>query len=133
MKILPIGTQTFEVLRNDGAIYVDKTEHIYKLINSGRVYFLSRPRRFGKSLLIGTFKELFKGNKKVFEGLYIYDKWDWSKTNPVIHLDFAEIGYKTSDMLENSLLDYVNSEASKNEVELTKSALPGRFAQLIEK
>ncbi|MDR2399309.1 MAG: AAA family ATPase, partial [Endomicrobium sp.] len=91
MKILPIGTQTFGVLRNDGAIYVDKTEHIYKLINSGRVYFLSRPRRFGKSLLISTFKELFKGNKKIFEGLYIYDKWDWTRTNPVIHLDFAEI------------------------------------------
>jgi hypothetical protein len=72
MKILPIGTQTFEVLRNDGAVYVDKTEHMYNLINDGDVYFLSRPRRFGKSLLISTFKELFNGNKKIFEGLYIY-------------------------------------------------------------
>jgi hypothetical protein len=91
MKKLPIGTQTFEALREEGNIYVDKTEHIYNLINSGRVYFLSRPRRFGRSLLISTFKELFKGNKKIFEGLYIYDKWEWSKANPVIHLDFAEI------------------------------------------
>ncbi|MDR1474274.1 MAG: ATP-binding protein, partial [Endomicrobium sp.] len=94
MKILPIGTQTFEVLRNDGAIYVDKTEHIYKLINSGSVYFLSRPRRFGKSLLISTFKELFKGNKKIFEGLYIYGKWDWSKTNPLFLLTARLIGYE---------------------------------------
>jgi hypothetical protein len=65
----------------------------------GRVYFLSRPRRFGKSLLIkATIKELFKGNKELFEGLYIYDKWNWAKTNPVIHLDFAEIAYKTSSI-----------------------------------
>jgi hypothetical protein len=76
---------------------------------------------------------LFKGNKKIFEGLYIYDKWDWGRTHPVIHLDFAEIGYKTSNMLESSLLDFVNSEASKYAVTLTNSALPSRFAQLIEK
>ncbi|MDR1523332.1 MAG: ATP-binding protein [Endomicrobium sp.] len=133
MKKLPLSTQSFSKLIEDNKIYVDKTEHIYNLINSGSVYFLSRPRRFGKSLLISTFKELFKGNKKIFEGLYIYDKWDWIKTNPVIHLDFTEIGYKTSSMLENSLLDYVNSLASKYEVELTNSALPSRFAQLIEK
>ncbi|MDR2398936.1 MAG: AAA family ATPase, partial [Endomicrobium sp.] len=75
-------------------MYVDKTEHIYKLINSGRVYFLSRPRRFGKSLSIGTFKELFKGNKKVFGGLYIYGKWDWSKTNPLFLLTARLIGYE---------------------------------------
>ncbi|MDR2066673.1 MAG: AAA family ATPase, partial [Endomicrobium sp.] len=89
MKRLPIGTQAFEKLRKDGAIYVDKTEHIYNLISNGSVYFLSRPRRFGKSLLINTLKELFKGNKEIFEGLYIYDKWDWSKQYPVIHLDFT--------------------------------------------
>jgi hypothetical protein len=89
MKKLPIGTQSFSKLIEDNKIYVDKTEHIYNLINNGDVYFLSRPRRFGKSLLINTFKELFKGNKEIFEGLYIYDKWDWSKTNPVIHLDFT--------------------------------------------
>ncbi|MDR0724344.1 MAG: AAA family ATPase [Endomicrobium sp.] len=133
MKILPIGIQSFSKLIEDNKIYVDKTEHLEKLISTGSMYFLSRPRRFGKSLLISTFKELFKGNKKIFEGLYIYDKWDWTKTNPVIHLDFTKIGYKTSNMLENSLLDFVNSVTSKYEVELTNSALPSRFAQLIEK
>jgi hypothetical protein len=108
MKILPIGTQSFSKLIEENKIYVDKTAHIYNLISTGSVYFLSRPRRFGKSLLINTFKELFKGNKKVFEGLYIYDKWDWSKTNPVIHLDFAELAYDTPQRLENSLSDFIN-------------------------
>jgi hypothetical protein len=134
MKILPIGIQTFEKLISGNAVYVDKTEHIYKLINSGRVYFLSRPRRFGKSLLIGTFKELFKGNKKVFEGLYIYDKWDWSKTNPVIHLDFAEIGYKTNDELERSLNIFLDGIIGSQSLEVEKSApIAVKFAQLIEK
>ncbi|MDR2616947.1 MAG: AAA family ATPase [Endomicrobium sp.] len=91
-----------EKLRTDNYVYVDKTEHVYNLINNGSVYFLSRPRRFGKSLLISTFKELFKGKKEIFEGLYIYDKWEWTKKYPVIHLDFAEIGYKNSDELEKS-------------------------------
>ncbi|MDR0723651.1 MAG: AAA family ATPase, partial [Endomicrobium sp.] len=99
MKKLSIGTQSFEVLRNDGSIYVDKTQYMFNLISSGRIYFLSRPRRFGKSLLINTFKELFKGNKQLFEGLYIYDKWDWSKKYPVIHLDFTELSYKTAEEL----------------------------------
>jgi hypothetical protein len=133
MQILPIGIQGFKKLRNANAVYVDKTKHIWDLIANGSVYFLSRPRRFGKSLLISTFKELFKGSKNLFEGLYIYDKWDWANTYPVIHLDFAETGYKTSSILENSLLDFVNSQASKHGVELTNSALPSRFAQLIER
>jgi hypothetical protein len=85
MKKLPLGTQSFEKLRKDGAVYVDKTEYVYNLINTGSVYFLSRPRRFGKSLLISTLKELFKGNKEIFEGLYIYDKWEWTKKYPVIN------------------------------------------------
>ncbi|MDR3306763.1 MAG: AAA family ATPase, partial [Endomicrobium sp.] len=132
MRNLPIGTQTFEVLRNSGAIYVDKTESIYNLIASGRIYFLSRPRRFGKSLLISTIKELFKGSKELFEGLYIYDKWDWAKRNPVIHLDFAEIDYKSSLELKDSLLDFINSVASNHGVALSNSTLSSRFTQLIE-
>ncbi|MDR2437102.1 MAG: ATP-binding protein [Endomicrobium sp.] len=134
MKKLPIGTQAFEVLRKEGNIYVDKTEHIYNLINSGRVYFLSRPRRFGKSLLINTFKELFKGKKEIFEGLYIYEKWDWSKTNPVIHLDFTEIGYKSSDELERSLNIFLDGIIESQSLVVEKSApIPVKFAELIEK
>jgi hypothetical protein len=134
MKKLPIGTQSFSKLIDENKIYVDKTEHIHKLISAGSVYFLSRPRRFGKSLLINTFKELFKGNKKIFKGLYIYDKWDWSKTNPVIHLDFAEITYSTSEELKFSLNKLVEITGEKNEVTIDKELpLPMKFAQLIEK
>ncbi|MDR1243780.1 MAG: AAA family ATPase, partial [Endomicrobium sp.] len=133
MKQLPIGTQTFEKLRTDNYVYVDKTEHVYNLINNGSVYFLSRPRRFGKSLLISTLKELFKGNKEIFEGLYIGDKWDWSKKYPVIHLDFAEIGYKNSDELEKSFNVFLDKTAKRNNVEITKSApISVKFAEVIE-
>ncbi|MDR2437190.1 MAG: AAA family ATPase [Endomicrobium sp.] len=134
MKKLPIGTQSFSKLIEENKIYVDKTEYMHKLINTGSVYFLSRPRRFGKSLLISTFKELFKGNKKIFEGLYIYDKWDWSKTNPVIHLDFTEIGYKSSDELERSLNIYLDGIIASQSLRVEKSApIPVKFAEVIEK
>ncbi|MDR1897114.1 MAG: AAA family ATPase, partial [Prevotellaceae bacterium] len=76
MKTLPIGTQSFSVLRNTDCLYVDKTQDIYRMIATGRIFFLSRPRRFGKSLLISTLEEVFKGNKELFKGLYIYDRWD---------------------------------------------------------
>jgi hypothetical protein len=133
MRMLPIGIQTFEDMRKGDYIYVDKTKEIYEMAKSGKFYFLSRPRRFGKSLLISAIKELFKGRKELFEGLYIYDKWDWSKKHPVIHLDFATIAYKSSDQLEISLLDFVNSTAFSYGVSLSNSTLSSRFAELIEK
>ncbi|MDR0912652.1 MAG: AAA family ATPase, partial [Methanobrevibacter sp.] len=94
-KKLPMGVSTFSEMIEDDYIYVDKTELIWNLIESGKKYFLSRPRRFGKSLLISTMEELFKGNKQLFEGLYIYDKWDWSKSYPVLHIDLSEGGFDT--------------------------------------
>ena len=77
MKKLPVGIQTFKDIIEEDLLYVDKTEIIYKLINSGRYFFISRPRRFGKSLLISALSEIFKGNKELFKNLYIYDKHDW--------------------------------------------------------
>jgi len=71
MKKYPIGIQDFRVLRQGGYIYVDKTREIAELVNSGKYYFLSRPRRFGKSLLISTLKYLFEGERELFEGLWI--------------------------------------------------------------
>ena len=108
MKILPIGIQTFEKLRNNNSLYIDKTKQIYELISNGSVYFLSRPRRFGKSLLLSTIKELFKGNKSIFNGLYIYDKWDWDKSYPIVHLDFSVIAYSTTEELKLSLINLWN-------------------------
>ncbi|GHT79457.1 hypothetical protein FACS189464_4220 [Bacteroidia bacterium] len=83
MKNLPIGIQSFEKLRSKGYLYVDKTQEILQLTSSN-IVFLSRPRRFGKSLLISTLGELYTGNQSLFEGLYIYDKWDWTQQYPVI-------------------------------------------------
>ena len=71
LQNLPIGIQDFESLRQDGYLYVDKTEPIWRLTHTGRYYFLSRPRRFGKSLLISTIKAYYEGKKDLFEGLYI--------------------------------------------------------------
>jgi hypothetical protein len=90
MKLLPIGISDYKELIACGYIYVDKTEYIYKLIKNGKYYFLSRPRRFGKSLLLSTIEYLFKGEKELFKGLYIYDKWNWEETYPVIRIDFAK-------------------------------------------
>jgi hypothetical protein len=96
LRKLPVGIQSFEDIRNNNYIYVDKTEHIYNLINNGKIYFLSRPRRFGKSLLVHTLKELFKGNEKLFEDTFIYDKWDWTEKYPVISLSMAKLENETS-------------------------------------
>jgi hypothetical protein len=96
LKKLPLGISTLSKLLENNCIYVDKTEYAYNLTSQSGAFFLSRPRRFGKSLFVDTLKEIFEGNQKLFEGLYIYDKWDWTKKYPVIKLDFAGGGSKES-------------------------------------
>src|SRR5579862_8640268 len=91
MKKLPIGLQTFSKLINERCVYIDKTALIYQLITEGSYYFLSRPRRFGKSLLISTLEELFSGNREFFEGLAIDSlPYTWEK-HPVVMISFADI------------------------------------------
>ena len=90
MQKYPIGIQDFEKLRSNDFVYVDKTKYIYQLLQGSSNYFLSRPRRFGKSLFVSTLKYLFQGRKDLFAGLFIEDKIEW-KARPVIHLDFTEI------------------------------------------
>ncbi len=99
----PIGIQTFENIRKDGYIYVDKTEYVYQLVDTGKYYFLSRPRRFGKSLLLSTIEAFFKGRRDLFSGLAI-DKleWDW-KEYPVVHIDFNGKEYREDAHLEQVL------------------------------
>ncbi|MEY8875990.1 MAG: ATP-binding protein, partial [Leptothrix sp. (in: b-proteobacteria)] len=87
---LPIGIQNLSEIRAQGHYYVDKTGLVLDLIEAGKHFFLSRPRRFGKSLLVDTMKELFEGNRALFEGLAAAERWDWSKRHPVIHIDFAD-------------------------------------------
>ena len=86
---LPIGIQDFATIRSEGFYYVDKTPLIRQLVSAGRHYFLSRPRRFGKSLLVDTLKALFTGQEELFRGLDIHDHWDWSVTHPVVRLSFG--------------------------------------------
>ncbi len=86
---LPIGIQTFSEIREADYLYIDKTKEAYKLIDSYKYCFLSRPRRFGKSLFLDTLRNIFEGNKKYFKGLYIEDKWNFNEKYPVIHISFA--------------------------------------------
>ena len=86
---LPIGIQTLRKIREDDCYYVDKTADIARLMDGGAHYFLSRPRRFGKSLLVDTMKELFEGNEPLFRGLAVHDRWDWSVRRPVLRLSFG--------------------------------------------
>jgi hypothetical protein len=103
LKNMPIGVQDFESLRNDGYLYVDKTALVYQLVTTGRYYFLSRPRRFGKSMLLSTLHAYLSGKKELFEGLAIEKlEKDWIKY-PVLHLDLNTSEYKTEDDLRNKL------------------------------
>jgi hypothetical protein len=103
MKKLGIGISDFKELINGNYIYVDKTEYIYKLIDQGKYYFLSRPRRFGKSLLISTIEYLFKGERELYKGLYIQDKWKWGEIYPVIRIDFGDTQVKNERELQKEL------------------------------
>ena len=82
MKKLPIGLQDFRGLREGDNLYIDKTPYIHKLIESGKYYFLSRPRRFGKSLTLSTIKELFRGSRELFDDLWVEERWDWTEQHP---------------------------------------------------
>ncbi len=132
MKNLPIGIQEFEKLRTQNCIYVDKTELLYKLVTTGYTYFLSRPRRFGKSLTVSTLKELFKGNKVLFENTWIYDKWNWTETFPVIKISFSNIDHQTLGLRDaiNRELDALGNEFN---IKLDESTIALKFKELIMK
>jgi hypothetical protein len=131
LRALPLGVQTFLKMREGNYVYVDKTEHIYNLARNYGVYFLSRPRRFGKSLTVSTFKELFEGNRLLFKGLWIEDKWDWSVTNPVIHISFATLGYKNLG-LEQSLIHELGDLAKTHGLTYATNSLSLQFEELIK-
>jgi hypothetical protein len=99
-KSLPISRQSFRKLREGNCIYVDKTQHIYDIAREESMYFLSRPRRFGKSLMLSTLHELFIGSKELFEDTWIADKWDWTQKSPVIHISFTSVPYEADGLDE---------------------------------
>jgi len=84
----PLGRATLAAIRADRCYLVDKISHLERLIDESRFCFLSRPRRFGKSLLPDTMRDLFEGNQALFEGLHVYNRWDWRNTHPVVRLSF---------------------------------------------
>ncbi|MDR1865235.1 MAG: AAA family ATPase, partial [Bacteroidales bacterium] len=131
MKKLPIGIQSFRNLRNEDYLYVDKTEDVLRMIDSGRVYILSRPRRFGKSLLVSTLDELFSGNRPLFEGLYIHDRWDWTQPYPVIRLDWGNVNHATSEEMEYDMADALDEMARDRQITLNRRYAAGKFGELI--
>jgi hypothetical protein len=131
MKFLPIGIQTLTELRAFDGIYVDKTRMIKDLLLTGKYYFMARPRRFGKSLLVSTLKEIFKGNKELFAGLWIENQWDWSQQYPVVHLSFDAIQFKEMTLAEG-LGHELQLIADQYGFKLEASDLKLRFKELIQ-
>ncbi|MDR0911146.1 MAG: AAA family ATPase [Methanobrevibacter sp.] len=132
VKNLPTTISYFSTLIENDYIYVDKTKEIYELIEHGKNYILTRPRRFGKSLLLSTMEELFKGNKKLFEGLYIYDKWDWSQSYPILKIDMSGRSVESPEVFKKSLNYLVDKIAKKEDIELFGRTLKFKFGQLIK-
>jgi len=141
MKYLPIGIQTFEKIRNSNYYYVDKTMFVKKLENGG-YYFLSRPRRFGKSLFLDTLKEAFSGNKELFKGLYLYDNWDWDKKYPVVKISLGRgVNRSSEDLMINLEEIFLNIQQDHNlklsyktprgKLEETIKILSGRYNQQV--
>jgi Protein of unknown function (DUF1703)./Predicted AAA-ATPase. len=131
MKYLPIGIQTFRDIIEGGFYYVDKTHFIPKL--TSKYYFLSRPRRFGKSLFLDTLKEAFSGNKELFKGLYLYDNWDWEKRYPIIKFDLSQAYPDTEENLKESINSFLEDIAKKYQIKLSKRLIPLKFQELIQK
>ena len=128
---LPLGIQNFREIREEGCYYVDKTPWIGELLDRGKYYFLSRPRRFGKSLLLDTLKELFEGNEPLFRGLAIHDRWDWSVRTPVVRLDFAGGSFGSPERLDANLEAQFDEIEASFGIERRYRTAPERFRYLI--
>lgn len=127
----PIGIQDFEDLQRNGYAYVDKTNFVYKLADEGKYYFLSRPRRFGKSLFLSTLEAYFQGKKELFEGLAIYDlETEWKKY-PIFHIDLNTANFREKDSLYMVLNDYLTTWESKYGARESEATLALRFKGVI--
>ena len=127
----PIGIQDFEDLQRNGYAYVDKTNFVYKLADEGKYYFLSRPRRFGKSLFLSTLEAYFQGKKELFEGLAIYDlETEWKKY-PIFHIDLNTANFREKDSLYTVLNDYLTTWECKYGTRESEATLALRFKGVI--
>ena len=132
-KRLPIGIQTFREIREGGYYYVDKTGFALRLIEEGKYYFLSRPRRFGKSLFLDTLAELFSANQILFAGLAAEDRWrwDWGRRYPVIRLSFADGVLQSRTELDGKIAELLSDNEARLGVRSTHRSVSGRFHGLI--
>ncbi|MCL2466512.1 MAG: AAA family ATPase [Micrococcales bacterium] len=130
-KRLPIGIQSFRKIREDGCYYVDKTGYAAQMVAEGKTYFLSRPRRFGKSLFVDTLAHMFSGNKYLFEGLACYDTWDWDTVHPVVRIDFAERAQPSLEWIDQRINEVIAVNEERLGVPGTTGTIPGRFGALI--
>ena len=130
--LYPIGIQSFSGIRNNGYVYVDKTAALYKLASTGKYYFLSRPRRFGKSLLVSTMEAYFSGKKDLFKGLAIESlEKDWTEY-PVLHFDFSGKSYSKQDSLSDILNIHLDQMEKQYEVDVVSEACDSRLKGIIE-
>ena len=132
LQKLPIGIQTLSEIINGDYLYVDKTRHIHRLLTSGKYFFLSRPRRFGKSLTLSTIASIYRGERELFKGLWIEEQWDWQKIHPVLHISFSGIGYHTLG-LEAAIEAELHSLAALMGVKLEQKSIERLFRELIQK
>jgi len=129
---LPIGIQTFEKIRSDDYYYVDKSSLVLDLVLQGTHYFLSRPRRFGKSLLIDTIKELFEGNEALFQDLAIHPHWDWDTKFPVIRFSFGSGNFNNPDYLPQNLMAQLDRLETQFNFKSGYQTCPERFQALMQ-
>jgi hypothetical protein len=114
---LSLGIAKFDKLINKNMIYVDKTPFIKQLLDHNKTYyFLSRPRRFGKTLFLSTIENFFKGEKELFKNTYIYDKWDWKNKYPVIRISMKQVSNENSEILKKDLQKLINKIAKENNI-----------------
>ncbi|RLA08820.1 MAG: hypothetical protein DRQ51_01335 [Gammaproteobacteria bacterium] len=136
LKKLPLGITTFSDIRDKAQnyLYVDKTAIAYDLIENAKYYFLCRPRRFGKSLFLDTLSEIFLGNKELFEGLHIYDKYNWEQKYPVIRIDFNTGDYKTDKGIKERMFDILLDNADRLDIVCKKPQnITSCFNEIIKK
>ena len=128
---LPIGIQTLGKMRERDAYYVDKSGYAGRLAAEGGYYFLSRPRRFGKSLFLDTLKELFEGNEALFRGLEIHSRWDWSVRHPVLRLSFGGGHFRESGYLHTNVMAQLGAEAERAGLAARHDTAPERLRDLV--
>ncbi|MBK8626054.1 MAG: AAA family ATPase [Saprospiraceae bacterium] len=130
-RLYPLGQQDFPGIINEGRVYVDKTMHAFRLITTNKYYFLSRPRRFGKSLFVSMLETIFLGKQELFKGMYIYDKWPF-EVYPIIKISFSNIGYREMGLTKAIDLKLMEI-GGKNDITLISESNSTKFKELIDK